>query len=181
MDYGPWSMDDSTMDTHYIFETDRLMLRRYTREDFENFFRLNGDAEVVRYIRPVQSREEAMAAFEKQLADYEAMPGYGRWAVHLKTTGEFVGSFAMIPIPDDTAKMQLGYAFPKESWGKGYATELTIAGLDHFRNKTTLSEIYAVTETPNVASQKVLLKAGFQPFGTKTEGDKELLVFIVKR
>lgn len=181
MDYGPWSMDTSTMNNTVIFETDRLLVRRYTMEDFENFFRLNGDEEVVRYIRPVQSREEAMAAFEKQLADYEAMPGYGRWAVHLKTTGAFVGSFAMIPIPDDTNKMQLGYAFPKESWGKGYATELTIAGLDYFRNKTTLPEIYAVTETPNVASQKVLLKAGFQPFGTKMEGDKELLVFIVKR
>lgn len=181
MDYGPWSMDDSTMNNKVIFETDRLLVRRYTTEDFENFFRLNGDEEVVRYIRPVQSREEAMAAFEKQLADYEAMPGFGRWAVHLKTTDAFVGSFAMIPIPDDTDKMQLGYAFPKESWGKGYATELTIAGLDHFRNQTTLPEIYAVTETPNVASQKVLLKAGFQPFGTKMEGDKELLVFIVKR
>lgn len=174
-------MDDSTMNNTTIFETDRLLVRRYTAEEFENFFRLNGDAEVMRYIRPVQSREEAMAAFEKQLADYEAMPGYGRWAAHLKTTDEFVGSFAIIPIPDDTDKMQLGYAFPKESWGKGYATELTIAGLDHFRNKTILPEIYAVTETPNVASQKVLLKAGFQPFGTKMEGDKELLVFIVKR
>lgn len=181
MDYGPWSMDDSTMNNTIIFETERLLVRRYTKEDFENFFRLNGDAEVMRYIRPVQSREEAMAAFEKQLADYEAMPGFGRWAVHLKTTGEFVGSFAMIPIPDDTDKMQLGYAFPRESRGKGYATELTIAGLDHFRNQTTLREIYAVTETPNVASQKVLLKAGFQPFGTKMEGDKELLVFIVRR
>lgn len=181
MDYGPWSMDNSTMSDSIIFETDRLLVRRYTREDFENFFRLNGDAEVVRYIRPVQSREEAMAAFEKQLADYEAMPGFGRWAVHLKTTDEFVGSFAMIPIPDEPAKLQLGYAFPKESRGKGYATELTIAGLDHFRNQTTLPEIYAVTETPNVASQKVLLKAGFQPFGMKMEGDKELLVFIVRR
>lgn len=170
-----------TMSNSIIFETDRLLVRCYTTEDFENFFRLNGDEEVVRYIRPVQSREEAMLAFEKQLADYAAMPGFGRWAVHLKTTGAFVGSFAMIPIPDDKEKIQLGYAFPKESWGKGYATELTVAGLDHFRNKTTLPEIYAVTETPNVASQKVLLKAGFQPFGTKMEGDKELLVFIVQR
>lgn len=174
-------MDDSTMNKKVIFETDRLLVRRYTKEDFENFFRLNGDAEVMRYIRPVQSREEAIAAFEKQLDDYEAMPGFGRWAVHLKTTYEFVGSFAMIPIPDEPAKLQLGYAFPKESRGKGYATELTIAGLDHFRNQTTLPEIYAVTETPNVASQKVLLKAGFQPFGMKMEGDKELLVFIVRR
>jgi ribosomal-protein-alanine N-acetyltransferase len=170
-----------TMSDSLIFETNRLQVRRYTTEDFENFFRLNGDAEVVRYIRPVQSREEAMLAFENQLADYEAMPGYGRWAVHLKTTGEFVGSFAMIPIPDEPEKMQLGYAFPTANWGKGYATELTIAGLDHFRNKTDLPAIYAVTETPNVASQNVLLKAGFHTFGKKMEGDKELLVFIVKR
>jgi ribosomal-protein-alanine N-acetyltransferase len=78
-------------------------------------------------------------------------------------------------------KIQLGYSFVPASWGKGFATEVIKAGLDHFRDQTPLTEIYAVTETPNIASQKALLKNGFQFFGKKMEGEKELLIFVVKR
>ena len=63
----------------------------------------------------------------------------------------------------------------------GYATEVTKEGMNYFYNKTPLTEIYGVTEIQNVASQKVLLKAGFAPHGTKMEGEKELLLFIVRR
>ena len=75
----------------------------------------------------------------------------------------------------------MGYSFTPENWGKGFATEVTRAGLDYFRNNTPLTEIYAVTESPNIASQKVLLKAGFSIYGNKMEGEKELVVFIVRK
>ena len=102
-----------------IFETHRLIVRPYSPGEFENFFRVNGDEEVVRYIRPVQSRDEAIEAFQKLLEDYENKPGYGRWAVHDKVTGDFVGSFAIISVPWNEEKIQMGYAFPRENWGKG--------------------------------------------------------------
>jgi hypothetical protein len=78
-------------------------------------------------------------------------PFMGRWAVVEKSSGKFIGSFVIIPIPDDIEKTQLGYSFLPEHWGKGLATEVTMAGLNYFYNKTPLLEIYAVTETPNVA------------------------------
>ncbi len=146
---------------HIIFETERLIVRRYLQEEFENFFRLNGDADVVRYIRPVQNREEALDSFQKLLTAYKEQPGMGRWAVHALTDGKFIGSFAIIPLPWDQDKIQMGYAFPKEHWGKGYATELTKKGLEHFWQNFQADEVYGVTEIPHTASQKVLLKAGF--------------------
>jgi ribosomal-protein-alanine N-acetyltransferase len=166
---------------HFIFETERLIVRRYHAEEFEHFFLLNGDEEVVRYIRKVQTREEAMLSFQSLLSDYETEPGYGRWAVHSKENGEFIGSFAIIPIQWDKEKIQLGYAFPKKFWGMGYATELTVKGLEYAWKNTSLPEIYAVTEMPNIASQKVLLKTGFQPFETRMENDKELQLYIIRR
>ena len=75
----------------------------------------------------------------------------------------------------------MGYSFLPAHWGKGYATEVAREGVNYFYNKTPLTEIYGVTEAPNVASQKVLLKAGFKPFGIKMEGEKELKVFIIKK
>jgi ribosomal-protein-alanine N-acetyltransferase len=163
-----------------IFDTERLIVRRYTRADYDNYFSLHGDPVVMQYIRPAQTREVSDAKFEETILDWPPHPFLGRWAVDEKRSGKFVGSFVIIPIPGDEEKIQLGYSFIPEYWGKGFATEVTKAGLDYFRDQTPLTEIYAVTETLNIASQKVLVKAGFTPFGKKMEGEKELLMFIAR-
>lgn len=167
---------------HIIFETERLIVRHYTKEDGDNFFFLNGDEEIMRYIRPAKSREESDLFLTEIIQKYKEDLSAGRWAVQEKHTGVFVGSFAFIPVErsvdkSDSYRMQLGYALLKQEWGKGYATELTLAGIQYVFTKTTLSEIFAVTEVQNTASQKVLLKAGFKMHSTFTEGAKELFQY----
>lgn len=166
-----------------IFETDRLTVCRFSAGDKENYFLLNGNGEVMRYIRPPRTREESDAQIEQILGEYAAYPDSrtGRWGIWEKLTGRFMGSFVIIPVPSEPEKMQLGYSFFPEYWGKGFASEVARAGLQYFLENTTIPEIYGVTETPNIASQKVLLKAGFQFHEIKTEEGKELTVFIVKR
>lgn len=163
-----------------IFETERLVVRQYTTNDKDHFFSLNGDPEVMKYIRAVKSRIESDAFLFQVIADY-IKPHMGRWAVWEKSYPNFVGSFAIIPVPLMPHKIQLGYSLTPTNWGKGYATELTRAGLKYFLVQHTLPEIYGITEVPNIASQQVLLKSGFKPAGTMVEDDKELLVFKVDR
>ena len=163
-----------------IFQTERLIIRQFTTADYDNLFLLHGNPEVMRYIRPVKTKVESDAFLDMALVTY-ASSYMGRWAVDEKLTGNFVGTFVIVPIPDDPEKIQLGYSFTPENWGRGLATEVTRAGLDYFRNNTPLTEIYAVTESSNIASQKVLLKAGFSIYGNKMEGEKELVVFILRR
>ena len=160
-----------------LFQTERLTVRHYTKDDSHHFFLLNGDEEIMRYIRPVKSRKQCDEYLAEIIEQYQQHPGEGRWAVADKQTNEFIGSFAFIPI-ENTDKMQLGYSLLKQNWGKGYATELTLAGLEYVFTKTPLTEIFGVTETPNVVSQKVLLKAGFTLQDTFNEGDKQLLRFV---
>jgi ribosomal-protein-alanine N-acetyltransferase len=163
-----------------IFETSRLIVRRFTEDDDEIFFLLNGNAEVVRYIRPVMNKKECDEFLLKVIADANATPLYGRWAVHEKIPGAFAGSFAIIPVTNSD-RMQLGYSLLPSEWGKGYATELTKAGLEYVFAQTSLDIIYAYTEKPNLASQKVLLKCGFHYAGEKKEAGKELAEFILER
>lgn len=163
------------------FETERLIVRALTEEDGDNFFLLNGSEEVMRYIRPVKTKEESDEHFKQVLGLGAPTAENGRWAVEEKATGRFIGSFAIIPIPSEPEKTQLGYSFIPAYWGKGLASELAIAGLQYFLDNSSIPEIYGVTETPNIASQKVLLKAGFQFYETRMEEGKELTVFIVKR
>ncbi len=164
-----------------IFETQRLRVRHFTAADYDNFFSLQGNAEVMQYIRPPRTKEESDSFLTDKILTTLPTDFKGYWAVEEKATRLFIGSFVIIPIPDDVEKTQLGYSFLPAHWGKGFATEATKEGLNYFRDKTPLTELYAVTETPHIASQKVLLKAGFQFFNSKMEGEKELLVYVVRR
>ena len=164
-----------------IFETERLIVRQFTEDDKDNFFLLSGNETVMQYIRAVSTKEESDKFLLENIAVYEKNPHGGRWAVMEKANGTFAGSFAIIPMPSDPKKIQLGYSLRLENWGKGFATELTMAGLDYFMKNYSEPEIYGITEVLNVASQKVLLKAGFHPAGTIIEEEKELLLFVVKR
>ncbi len=164
-----------------IFETARLTVRQYTEADKDNFFLLSGNEDVMRYIRPVNTKEESDKFLLENIASYRTNPHRGRWAVEEKDSDRFVGSFAIIPVPSQPEKIQLGYSLLPANWGMGYASELTRAGLQYFFATDTLPEIYGITETPNLASQKVLLKAGFQLENSMMEEEKELLLFIARK
>ena len=169
------------MGHHHIFETERLIVRQYAFEiDTENFFLLNGDDDVMRYIRAAKTKEECDVFLKKAIDAYKINPLIGRWAADEKATGNFVGSFAIIPI-EGSDDIQLGYALLKEYWGKGFASELTKSGLDYYFKKTSADHIYAIAEKANIASHKVLLKNSFLPDGTKIEDGKELLKFIYRK
>jgi len=163
-----------------IFETERLLVRRYTQLDQENFFLLNGNEDVMRYIRPAKSREECDKFLLEVIAYSENEKIYGRWAVEEKLTKQFVGSFAIIPV-EGKEQMQLGYALLPQQWGKGYATELTVEGLHYAFTNTPIDPIYAYAQAPNVSSQKVLLKAGFNHTGNYNENGKEVAGFVLSK
>jgi len=168
------------INNHIIFETERLIVRQYDFEiDAENFFLLNGDDDVMRYIRATKTKEECDVFLKKAIDAYKINPLIGRWAADEKATGRFVGSFAIIPI-EGSDDIQLGYALLKENWGKGFASELTKSGLDYYFKNTNADHIYAIAERDNIASHKVLLKNGFIHDGIKKEDEKELLKFIYR-
>ena len=164
-----------------IFETERLIVRQFTEDDMDNFFLLSGNATVMQYIRAVSTKEESDKFLLENIVAYDKNPHGGRWAVIEKVNNLFAGSFAIIPVPSQPEKIQLGYSLRLENWGRGFATELANGGLKYFMKHYSHTEIYGITEVPNVASQKVLLKAGFQPAGSFMEGGKELMMFVIKK
>lgn len=160
-----------------IFETERLIVRRYSENDTNDFFRLNNDEEVMRYIRKTLSYDEAVAFLYKNLSLYRQTPLLGRWGVHDRD-GNFVGSFAIIPI-GETTDIQLGYALLKPYWGLGYASELTAKGIE-YAVKNGIDPLYAVAEAANIPSQKVLLKNNFEFLCETREGEKTLYRYKLK-
>jgi [ribosomal protein S5]-alanine N-acetyltransferase len=163
-----------------ILSSDRLYVRRYTLADEEAFFRLNGDEEIMRFIRPAKSREDSKAFLIENLQFYETHPGLGRWALLEKGSDEFVGTFSLLPLAH-TDDVHIGYALLKEHWGKGYAAEIVGAGVKYVFDVLKLLTVVAVTYEANVPSQKVLTKNGFVKDGVYGGVEKNDLLFRLNR
>lgn len=72
-------------------ETERILLRPFKQDDFEDFARITSDPEVMKYIGNGQtlSRAEAWRAMAMQLGHWQ-LRGFGMWAVELKETRRLV-------------------------------------------------------------------------------------------
>ena len=145
-----------------ILETERLFLSEFTIEDAQLLIDLNSNPNVTRYIGdgPLKNLEEA-----KDLLLNTLFPQYpnklGRWAVHLKSTNEFIGWCGLKYI-SQLDEIDLGYRFFENHWGKGYATESAKAALDYGFNVLKLNTIVGRAAIENTNSVKVLEKVGLK-------------------
>ena len=167
-----------------FLETEHLVLRRFTADDVENLVELDSDPEVMHYItggRPTPRDEienEVLPAF---LGHYERYAGYGFWAAIEKSTGRFLGWFHLRPEHDAPPdEVELGYRLRRSAWGKGYATEGSRALVQKGFAELGVRRVVASTMVVNVASRRVLEKAGLkfvrlfhQPWPDYIEGEEE--------
>jgi [ribosomal protein S5]-alanine N-acetyltransferase len=152
-------------------ETERLILRELTPADVKGMFALDRDPDVHQYLgnKPIAKMAEARQHIEFIRQQYRDN-GIGRWAVIEKDTNDFIGwaglKFITEVINNHTRYYDLGYRLIRKYWGKGYATEAAHASLDYGFNHLQLNEIYAMADTRNKASGKILAKAGLQQVET---------------
>jgi ribosomal-protein-alanine N-acetyltransferase len=154
-----------------IFETGNLLVRPFTVEDADSFFQINSNEQVMRYIRPVKSRQNSNVFLTENILHYEAYPGAGRWAVVEKSSNSIIGMFSLLFLEQGTAKLHIGYALLPDYWNKGYATVLLKAGTARFLEGHPNEILYAITRKENIASEKVLLKCGFERAGEYKENE----------
>jgi RimJ/RimL family protein N-acetyltransferase len=142
-----------------ILETPRLLLREFQPEDAEHFYELSQDPDVLTYTGdpPFESVQKA-AEFLKDYYQYKRY-GYGRWAVILKETGDFLG-WTGLRRDDLMAQTDLGFRLFRKNWGKGYATEAGLACIRYGFNQLHLTRIVGRVMKGNKASIRVLEKCG---------------------
>jgi RimJ/RimL family protein N-acetyltransferase len=58
--------------------------------------------------------------------------------------------------------VEIGWALRQEVWGRGYATEIGRAGLDHTFSVLGVEEVVAFTEVHNVRSRAVMERLGMR-------------------
>ena len=73
-----------------ILQTERLLLREMTQEDFPALCRILQDEQTMYAYEGAFSDSEAQVWLDRQLERYRQL-GFGLWAVILKQTGEMIG------------------------------------------------------------------------------------------
>lgn len=147
-------------------ETERLILREIVPEDVEAFFAMDSNPEVVKYvgIQPLTDISQS-AEMIKSIRNQYTENGIGRWAVIRKEDGKLIGWSGLKLIKEINNHQNihdLGYRFTPEYWGKGYATETSIAILNYAFNEMKLDQVFAYTDVENEVSNHVLRKLGFE-------------------
>jgi RimJ/RimL family protein N-acetyltransferase len=147
----------------HIFETERLLIRRFSLDDAPAYFPLISLPDVIKYTadRPLNSVDEAAELLRSHpLRDYE-LYGYGRMACIEKTSRRLIG-FTGLKYLDDMMETDIGYRFLPDVWGKGYATESAAAIMDNQPAEFGLTRIIGLVEPENSGSARVLSKLGLQ-------------------
>jgi [ribosomal protein S5]-alanine N-acetyltransferase len=149
-----------------ILETDRLLLRPLELSDAGNMFAMDNNPNVHKYLwqNPTQTIAESIKMIEYIRAQYDKN-SIGRFAAILKETGEFIGWTGIKYIDDhiengNTNFFDYGYRLNEKFWGKGYATEASVAWLDYGFNKMDIEKMNAYAHCENGASNTILKKIG---------------------
>ena len=151
---------------HVLLETERLILRQFTADDVDNLVELDGDPDVMLYITGGRTtpRDEVETDVLPAFLGY-----YERWRrLRLLGRGGEVDRRLprLVPLPpgeghpDD--EPELGYRLRKSAWGKGYATEGSIALIDKGFTELDVRRVVASTMVVNTGSRRVMEKAGMR-------------------
>lgn len=147
-----------------LLETERMILRRFTMADVDHLVELDSDPEVMRFLTGgIPTPRDAilndiLPAF---LRSYEPLPGFGVFAAIGKERGEFLGWFSFRS-KDATCRdeVSIGYRLWRAVWGQGYATEGVRALIRFGFTELDVQQVVATTYQDNLASRRVMEKAG---------------------
>jgi RimJ/RimL family protein N-acetyltransferase len=140
--------------------TIRLKLREITQKDFQAIHEYASDPETVKYMPfGPNSEEETKEFINRNLKRQQEQPrtDYG-FGIILKHEDKLIGACGIHNVTKIQAS--IGYILNRKYWGHGYATEAAKALIDYLFTELGVHRVYAYCDPRNLASIRVLEKAG---------------------
>ncbi len=112
-----------------FIETPRLIIKPPSWNDFEAYYGLLSDPDVMRYIgKGVKTQQESRDNLQQQIEHFKHH-GFSLGSVYEKQTGLFVGRAGLVylEMKADQPQIEIGYALHQRFWNQGYGTELVKA------------------------------------------------------
>ena len=160
-----------------LFSTSRFYCRRWLPSDVDSIYAVYSDEEGARWVddgTPIVF-SECERWMDITLANY-AKRGYGMFALVERASGKTIG-FCGLVHPGGQVLAEIKYAFLRECWGQGYASEVVPAMLSYGLTEHKLTRVIATVDSENLASQRVLLKSGMTLARIETEDNDKTHVY----
>ncbi|HKQ50948.1 MAG TPA: GNAT family N-acetyltransferase, partial [Pyrinomonadaceae bacterium] len=165
----------------FVIETARLRLRPLTLEDADELHRLFVEPGVRKFLwdDEVIPKERAESTIETSINSFETR-GFGLWAVSPRTEAALIG-FSGFWFFHDPPQLELLYGLSESYWNMGLATELARAMLGYGFEELRFVRVEASTDAANVASQRVMQKAGMAFWKRECTNGLDTVYYAVTR
>ena len=163
-------------------ETERLILREMTPEDFEALYSVLADSDIMKHYPYKFDEERVKGWISKNIERYRIF-GFGLWAVTLKDSGEVIGDCGLtMQNINGTIKPEIGYHIRKDMQRKGYAKEAARKCRNWAFENTPFKTLYSYMKKGNLPSQAVAAANGMRFEGEFTDGENEITaVYAITR
>ncbi|WP_368505150.1 GNAT family N-acetyltransferase [Alkalihalophilus sp. As8PL] len=147
-------------------ETERLKLREITEEDAATIFDLFSNEDVTRFYgqEPLKDIAQANKLVDSFSINYKEKRGI-RWGIERKGTNSLIGTIGFNAWMPKHKRAEIGYEIHPEYWRKNYTSEAVLKVVSYGFEVMDLTRIGAVVFIENEASNKLLIKIGFQKEG----------------
>ncbi|NYE96637.1 RimJ/RimL family protein N-acetyltransferase [Psychromicrobium silvestre] len=147
--------------------TERLDLSPLRPEDLDDLYQIYSDPETWQHLPSGRHTEpsRSLAMIESSERDWQES-GVGRWAIRLRSpeaklpAGSFIGAGGLSPTVGGA--WNLGYRLAPAAWGRGFATEFSLACLELAAQTGPEKPVTARVLENNPASATVLEKVGLK-------------------
>jgi len=142
-------------------ETERLILRRFRESDLREIYEVMGNPEVMRFSLNGPYSLEKTSDFIRGCIDGYKERGIGLFATVLKDNQKVIGycGFYFLTV-DGVDEVEIGYRLHPSHWGRGLATEASLAVRDLGFEGLGFARVIACIEEANLASIRVAEKIG---------------------
>ncbi|MEP7042812.1 MAG: GNAT family N-acetyltransferase [Dokdonella sp.] len=148
----------------------RVCLRALATHDVDALFALHSDPRLMRYwsFPAWTERQQAIDHIERLAREREVLEFYP-WVTTLPGEDRAIGTCSLFGIRREHARCVIGYSLTPELWGRGYASEMLRLAIDYAFGTLGLNRIEADIDPQNIASCRLVERAGFQREGTLRE------------
>lgn len=154
-----------------ILETERFILRKVTKEDIEDMYLYGSDEEVSKYV--TWNTHETIAdtkGFVEFVLNKYVNKQVSPWGIEYKENGKFIGTIDFVWWQPNHKIAEIGYVISKDYWGKGLTTEVAKELVKFGFEEMDLVRVQARCDVENIASARVMEKAGMTLEGIIRKG-----------
>ncbi len=154
-------MKEFSMKTYENLESIRLNYRKFNDDDLVFLAELLKDPKVLKYFPgPNIYPDELILKYLSFYINSFGFKDYHRvYLISLKDSNEPIG-YGGIQYVKEFDKFEIFYGLSPSKWGQGLATEVSLR-MKELAKEVGLTELIALAEINNVASNRVLEKTGF--------------------